>query len=93
MVLTETHSGIFLCLVESTSKEFVKSLEDYGALETLSAIYPKVDEIDYHEGFSVYSNPIGKHSVKTVTSWSITIYGDNGMIEMTLTKTPPTWSA
>ena len=91
MVLTDTHSGTFICLVEATPKEFIKSLDDYGALEALSAIYPKVDEIDYHNGFSVDSSPIKKYSMGAVLNWSIVIYGDNGMVEMTLTKSPAVW--
>jgi|TARA_R100000750_G_scaffold4444_1_gene3424 hypothetical protein len=81
MILTETNTGRFLCVVNSTLERFIESI-NIDNIEMLSAIIPNIKDIDPYNAFSVDLRKIrGKQS-----EWIVEINGDNGIVEMTLTK-------
>ena len=57
-----------------------------GGVACLQALLPNFDEIDPWEGFSVHLNTING------TIHEIEIYGDNGLIELTLIPNPIEWN-
>ena len=93
MILTETFSGRFLCVVKTTPEKLLKAMESTNGIKLLSSILPDFEEIDPYNKFSVDFRPVNSGRAGEVTiSWSIEIYGDDGMFELTLTKHPPEWS-
>ena len=92
MILTETFSGRFLCVVKKTPEKLLEAMEGMEGIRLLSTIIPDFEEIDPYNKFSVYFRPVNSGRVGEVTtSWNIEIYGDEGMFELTLTKNFPEW--
>ena len=86
MILTETLSGKFLCVVNITPEKLIEQMKGEGGVACLQALLPNFDEIDPWEGFSVHLNTING------TIHEIEIYGDNGLIELTLIPNPIEWN-
>ena len=93
MILTETFTGRFLCVVNTTPERLLEDIEGVNGIELLSSILPDFIEIDPYNKFSVDFRPVNSGRAGEVTiSWSIEIYGDDGMFELTLTKNPTEWN-
>jgi len=93
MILTETFSGRFICVVKTTPEKLLESMEGANGIELLSSVLPNFEEIDPYNKLSVYLHPVNSgREGEVTTSWLIEIYGDDGMFELTLTKYPPEWT-
>ena len=93
MILTETFSGRFLCVVNTTPERLLEQIEGVNGIELLSSILPDFIEIDPYNSFSVDLRPVTTGRTGEITSsWRIDIFGDDGMFELTLTKNPTEWN-
>ena len=93
MILTETFTGRFLCVVNTTPEGLLKDMEGVNGIELLSSILPDFTEIDPYNAFSVDLRPVTTgRTGEIISNWRFDIFGDDGMVELTLTKNPPEWS-
>ena len=92
MILTETNTGRFLCVVNSTLERFIESI-NIDNIEMLSVAIPDIMDIDPYNALSVDLRPVTTGRVgSSTTSWEIEIFGDEGVLDLTLTKYPPEWN-
>ena len=93
MILTETLTGRFLCVVNTTPERLLEQIEGVNGIELLSSILPDFIEIDPYNSFGVDLRPVTTgRTGEIVSSWRIDIYGDDGMVKLTLTKNPTEWN-
>ena len=93
MILTDTLSGRFLCVVNTTPERLLEDIEGVNGIELLSSILPNFIEIDPYNSFSAELRPIPTGiKGEVISSWRIDIYGDDGMEMLTLTKNPTEWN-
>jgi hypothetical protein len=93
MILTETFTGRFLCVVNTTPEKLLESIEGVNGIELLSSILPDFTEIDPYNSFDADLRPVTTgRTGEIVSSWRIDIYGDDGMVMLTLAKNPTEWN-
>lgn len=87
MILTDTNTGRFLCVVNTTKDKFVSRLNNYDNVRLLEEMFYPNESIDWHNHYSVECYPItGKYG-----AYDIDIYGDDGSLHLTLTEYPIEW--
>tara|TARA_Y100000114_G_C11704006_1_gene299954 strand:+ start:106 stop:429 length:324 start_codon:yes stop_codon:yes gene_type:complete len=102
LILTDSHTNKFIAVINKTPKDFVKSLDKnnpktklnewIAAIEILSRLVPKINEIDINNAFSIDLDAEAVPNHHKPSEWTITIWGDDGIVVLKLTKKFAIWS-